>query len=161
MCLELLLYPQEEVIHKLNQELSELQQLQIQQGNHPSLSKDHTHSADVCGPSSDEVVQQLKFGSEAREEGEGERLVQLAIQVEDFNYQQSVLTEQLEDMQRRAESAEVRAHLLLKYFLLPSPLPCIFFGMVAMTKVCASKQRKHIIKHFNSYIGCHQKCICW
>ena len=101
------LFPQEEIIHKLNQELSEIRQLQVQQGNHSSSSKDHTHSADVCGPSSDKFVPQLKFGNETKEAGDEERFVQLPIQMEDFNYQQSVLTKELEDIQRQAESAEV------------------------------------------------------
>lgn len=95
---------QDEVIHRINQELNDLRELQGHQ------SHDHTHPTDVRSSHHDEVVQQLEFGNEEgnkRDEGEGVRLVQLATQVEDLNYQLSTVTDDLEVIQKRAEIAEV------------------------------------------------------
>ena len=101
---------QEEVIHSLNQELTDIRDHRVHHSQDPTCSEDHIHPTGDHPAHDAMVVQQLKFDNEGNgggSEGDGERLVQLATQVEDLNYQLGTLTEELGVMHKRAEIAEV------------------------------------------------------
>ena len=88
----------------MNQELSDLR---------TQHADDHTHPAQRGFPQRETTLaQQLSFAGAAREgEGEGEeegdRLVELATQVEDMKFEVSRLTEQLEEAITQTNTAEV------------------------------------------------------
>ena len=78
----------------------------------------HSHSHDTCnvlGDGSGCIAQQLDFGVGG--DGGGERLVELAAQVEDLTYQLSTAQEELQAATQRAEQAEVSSHSCVKVIL--------------------------------------------
>lgn len=86
----------------MNQELDDLRT----QSSH--VPCDHTHpvQGDFPQRGTAALAQQLSFAG-ATGEGEGDRLVELATQVEDLKYQVSSLTEQLEEAVTQTNTAAV------------------------------------------------------
>ena len=73
-----------------------------------------TNCISVLGDGSGCIAQQLDFGVG---DGGGERLVELAAQVEDLTYQLSTAQEELQAAIQRAEQAEVSSHSCVKVIL--------------------------------------------
>ena len=81
----------------------------------------HSQSHDTCnvlhvGDGGGCIAQQLDFGV-GGDGGGGERLVELAAQVEDLTYQLSTAQEELQASIQRAEQAEVSGHSCVKVIL--------------------------------------------
>ena len=74
-----------------------------------------TNCISVLGDGSGCIAQQLDFGVGG--DGGGERLVELASQVEDLTYQLSTAQEELQAATQRAEQAEVSSHSCVKVIL--------------------------------------------
>ena len=76
------------------------------------LHSHDTYNVLHVGDGSGCIAQQLDFGVGG--DGGGERLVELAAQVEDLTYQLSTAQEELQAAIQRAEQAEVSSHACVK-----------------------------------------------